>query len=237
MSNVVKVLFFATLKQVVGREEIFLTLPDNMRVSDFKHELSVNYPALTDMMKSVIVAVNHEFASDVDYIPLDAEIAVFPPVSGGEGLQDLTFCTIVTNNLDLNKIVADVTLSTTGAVGLFVGVVRAITKRDIARTTEWLEYEAYEPMAISMMHRIAEEIRSKWVDIEAIAIVQRVGVVKPGIPTVAIACSAPHRDMGIFDAAHYGIDRLKEIIPVWKKEIGISGEEWIEGTYLPGEGE
>jgi len=73
--------------------------------------------------------------------------------------------------------------------------------------------------------------------VEGIAIVQRIGKLYPKTPTVLIACTAAHRDTGVFDAARYGIDRLKEIVPIWKKEFGPNGETWIEGDYIPKPGE
>ncbi len=87
------------------------------------------------------------------------------------------------------------------------------------------------------MHQVAEEIRQRWPEVEGIAIVQRVGTMQPGTPTVLIACTAAHRDTGVFEAARYGIDRLKEIVPIWKKEVGPEGEEWVEGNYIPGSGD
>jgi molybdopterin synthase catalytic subunit len=71
--------------------------------------------------------------------------------------------------------------------------------------------------------------------VEGVAIVQRIGRLEPGTPTVMIACTAAHRDSGVFEAARYGIDRLKQIVPIWKKEIGSAGEIWVEGTYRPSE--
>ena len=82
---------------------------------------------------------------------------------------------------------------------------------------------------------MADEIRARWPTVEGIAIVQRIGRLDPGTPTVLIACSAAHRDTGVFEAARYGIDRLKEIVPVWKKETGPNGREWVEGEYVPDE--
>jgi molybdopterin synthase catalytic subunit len=87
------------------------------------------------------------------------------------------------------------------------------------------------------MRQIAEEIRQRWPTVEGIALVQRIGHLDPGTPTVVIACTAPHRDTGVFEAARYGIDRLKEIVPVWKKEVSPQGETWIEGKYMPKPGE
>ena len=96
-----------------------------------------------------------------------------------------------------------------------------------------LEYEAYLPMAMEKMEQIAKEIRSRWIQIEGIVMVQRIGNLPKGSQTIFIACSAGHRYDGIFEAARYGIDRLKEIVPVWKKEIHTQGEQWKEGGYHP----
>ena len=87
------------------------------------------------------------------------------------------------------------------------------------------------------MKQVAGEIRARWPEIEGIAIVQRIGHLQPGTPTVLIACTAAHRDTGVFEAARYGIDRLKEIVPIWKKEIGLNGGVWVEGEYIPRKGD
>ena len=113
-------------------------------------------------------------------------------------------------------------------------MVRGVTTREDAHETSYLEYEAYTPMAEGKMRQVASEIRQRWPSIEGIAIVQRVGHLEPQMPTVLIACTAAHRDTGVFEGARYGIDRLKEIVPVWKKEVGTGGEMWVEGDYIPG---
>lgn len=139
--------------------------------------------------------------------------------------------------IDLNELLAQITLPTTGAAAIFTGMVRGVTARGDPHETAYLEYEAYVPMAEAKMKQVAEEIRSQWSAIEGIAIVQRIGKLFPQTPTVLIACTAAHRDTGVFEAARYGIDRLKEIVPIWKKEVGSKGEFWVEGEYLPGPGE
>lgn len=144
-----------------------------------------------------------------------------------------TYCVITGDSLDLNTLAAQVTSPSTGAVVIFTGIVRAITSRGEAYATSHLEYEAYAPMAETVMRQIADEIRSRWPDIEGIAIVQRIGRLEPGTPTTAIVCAAPHRDSGGFEAAQYGIERLKEIVPVWKKEVGPQGQKWVEGKHQP----
>jgi molybdopterin synthase catalytic subunit len=148
-----------------------------------------------------------------------------------------TIFSITESELDLDDLLAQVTLTSTGAAAIFAGMVRGETNRGDAHETAYLEYEAYIPMAEAKMKQVADEIREKWSVVEGIAIVQRIGKLYPKTPTILIICTAAHRDTGVFDAARYGIDRLKEIVPVWKKEIGTSGEEWVEGNYIPKPGE
>jgi molybdopterin synthase catalytic subunit len=148
-----------------------------------------------------------------------------------------TIFSITESELDLDRLLAQVTLPTTGAAAIFTGMVRGVTARDEPHHTVYLEYEAYVPMAEAKMKQVADEIRLKWPSVEGIAIVQRVGRLHPQTPTVLIACTAAHRDTGVFEAARYGIDRLKEIVPIWKKEVGPDGESWVEGEYIPRPGE
>ncbi len=144
---------------------------------------------------------------------------------------------ITESEIDLNDLLAQITLPSTGAAAIFTGMVRGLTTREPAHETAYLEYEAYVPMAEAKMRQVAEEIRGRWPIVEGIAIVQRIGKLNPQTPTVLIACTAAHRDDGVFEAARYGIDRLKEIVPIWKKEVGPTGAAWVEGDYTPGPGE
>jgi len=148
-----------------------------------------------------------------------------------------TVFSITEDEIDLNDLVAQITLNSTGAAAIFTGMVRGETKRGDAHDTEYLEYEAYIPMAEAKMKQVADEIRERWSTVEGIAIVQRIGKLYPKTPTVLIACTAAHRDTGVFEAARYGIDRLKEIVPIWKKEVSPDGESWVEGDYIPKAGE
>jgi molybdopterin synthase catalytic subunit len=148
-----------------------------------------------------------------------------------------TIFSITEDEIDLNNLLARITLTSTGAAAIFTGMVRGTTRRGDSHETEYLEYEAYAPMAEEKMKQVAQEIRARWASVEGIAIVQRVGKLYPQTPTVLIACTAAHRDTGVFEAARYGIDRLKEIVPIWKKEVGPNGESWVEGDYFPKAGE
>ncbi len=231
----ITVLFFATLKDRAGTDRTSLELPDEASVADLKSRLALQFPDLEPALGSALISVNREYAFDGDPIPEGAEIGLFPPVSGGEEFP--TTATITAGEIDLNDLLAKITLGTTGAACIFTGMVRSETSRYGPHQTDHLEYEAYEPMAEAKMQQVAEEIRTRWPDVEGIAIVQRIGRLHPGTPTVMIACTAAHRDSGVFEAARYGIDRLKEIVPIWKKEVGPDGEVWQEGDYFPRPGE
>jgi molybdopterin synthase catalytic subunit len=229
--NQVTILFFATLKNLAGVKRTNLDLAEGARISDLKAALIERFPGLKNGLPTSLIAINQEFAFDDDLIPGQAEIAIFPPVSGGSAGPILLRVTDEAINLD--ELVGEITLPTTGAACLFTGMVRGQTLRGDAHETVRLEYEAYIPMAEAKMKQVADEILSRWPAVEGIAMVQRIGELLPGTPTVLIACSAAHRDTGVFEAARYGIDRLKEIVPVWKKEVGSFGEVWVEGKYHP----
>ncbi len=244
----IKVLFFATLRDRAGRRQINLRLAENANVRDLKIALKDSNADLALALESVLVSIDREYAFDEQIIPDGAEVALFPPVSGGTDRKAPyqakpivasfpTIFAITEDVLDLDDLLAWITLPTTGAACVFTGMVRGVTRRSNPHDTIYLEYEAYKPMAEAKMAQVADEIRQRWPSVEGIAIVQRIGRLDPGTPTVLIACSAAHRDTGVFEAARYGIDRLKEIVPVWKKEVSTQGETWVEGEYYPKPGE
>lgn len=227
----VQVRLFATLKDRIGREVISVHVPEGASVADLLQAVAEAYPALHPYLASAVVAVNHEFAFSQDTLQPGDEVALFPPVSGGGGDPSrLEIVALTTEPIDLDALVRAVSTPRTGAVALFTGVVR---REDGARQVEALEYEAYAPMAEAKMRQILAEIRARWPLVQGIALVQRLGRMAVGEVTVAVAVSSAHRHEGIFEAARYGIDRLKEIVPIWKKEIGAHGEVWVEGHYHP----
>ena len=124
--------------------------------------------------------------------------------------------------LSVAEIVAGVTDAAVGAVVTFVGVVRGTSE---GRQVRYLEYEAYPEMAERTLAQIGEEVRARWPEILHVAIAHRVGRLEIGETAVVIALAAAHRP-GVFDALRFAIDRLKEIVPIWKKEVWIDGEEW-----------
>lgn len=232
-----RVMLFATLKHAAGTSVIEVTADDvPLTIARLRLLISAQYPALAAHVGTAIAARNREFAEPDERIEPGDELAFFPPVSGGQGWAEIARLAAAPFSTD--ELVNAITTPATGAVCLFSGFVRGETARDQAtQHTEWLEYEAYEAMAVDKMRQVIAEIRAQWPLVQGIAVVQRVGRLEVGQNTIVIACASGHRDQGCFEAARYGIDRLKEIVPVWKKEVGRDGESWVEGKYMPGSGD
>lgn len=225
------ILLFATLKDLAATRQITLELHEHATIDDVRQQVIAKYPQLHPALNSAIAAVNKEYVFAGHRIQDKDEIAFFPPVSGGSWP---TVCWVAEAPLDLNAFTAQIVTPATGAVALFSGYVRGqTTASDQIVQTAYLEYEAYHDMALEKMQLVAAEIRQQWPLVQGIAIVQRIGKLQVSEPTVLIACAAGHRDQGCFEAARYGIDRLKQIVPVWKKEIHPDGTHWVEGTYHP----
>jgi molybdopterin synthase catalytic subunit/molybdopterin converting factor small subunit len=244
------VVLFATLKDRAGAGQVVVELPEGASTAALVAALGAQHPALGPALASAVVAVNREFAFEDVTLRPDDEVALFPPVSGGvdipAGGADWPEVLRVTDEtLDFNALVRAISGPATGGVCVFTGLVRGETAParasglqvpeggDRLRVTARLHYEAYAPMAEEKLRQVVAEIRARWPDVQGIAIVQRVGTLEAGEPTVIIAVAAGHRDQGIFEAARYGIDRLKEIVPVWKQEIGPDGQAWVTGHYHP----
>ena len=189
------------------------------------------FPQLAPMRDSIMFAVNAEYVASDHPIGAADEIALIPPVSGGADApdeRDDPYFRITADVLDPTALHELVLRPQAGAVSLFLGVVR---DNNLGRDVDYLEYDAYPAMAVKIMRQIAAEIRERW-EVEAIAMQHRVGRLQIGEASVAVAVSSAHRGEGI-EACHYGIDRLKAIVPIWKKEVWADGEAWIEGSLQP----
>jgi len=230
----VQVLLFATLKDAAGGNRFTLNLPgEQATVGDVRDALAQIHPALTAHLPNAIPAVNREYAFPADRVMDGDEIAFFPPVSGGDGTY-ATITRLADQPFSTDALIAAITTPDTGAVCVFSGVVRGQTRREHDQhDTQHLEYEAYAPMALAKMRQVADEIRQRYPLVQGIAVVQRVGHLEVGQNTIVIACASGHRDQGCFEGARYGIDRLKEIVPVWKREVRADGAAWVEGDYMP----
>jgi len=231
---------FATLKDRAGQDRVTVTVPEPATVATVRDALAESYPALASSLDVALVAVNQDFASPETPLEAGDEIALFPPVSGGGGAGERfpypTYFAVTEDELDVEAITARLAEPSVGAIVFFQGTVRGATERQgLPPQTLYLEYEAYGQMAHQKMAQIAHEIWEQWPQVRGVAIVQRVGKLDVGETTTFVACASGHRDQGVFEAARYGIDRLKEIVPVWKKEVGEDESVWVEGDYHPDE--
>lgn len=235
----IQIKLFATLKDKAGSNKITVTVAEPATVATLLAAAKAAYPNLATSLPIALVSVNKSYAGMETAVSPNDEVALFPPVSGGSEPQALphpTYFAITTDNLDIPAIHAHLTAPEIGAIVSFTGSVRGQTQRDgLPPETQFLEYEAYSEMAELKMAQIAREIWQKWPLVKGVAIVQRIGRLDIGDNTTFVACASAHRDQGVFEAARYGIDRLKEIVPVWKKEVGEDESIWVEGDYRPTE--
>lgn len=238
MSIELEVKLFATLKDRAGQNQITVTLPQEADVQTLLRITASSYPELASSLSTSLVAVNKAYAGPETVLHPGDEVALFPPVSGGSAADDAnpTYFAITTSNIEVAELYRRLSQPGVGAIVTFSGFVRGKTNRaGLPAETLFLEYESYEEMARNKMAQIAEEIWERWPLVRGIALVQRVGKLEVGETTTIVACAAAHRDQGAFEAARYGIDRLKEIVPVWKKEVGSDRSLWVEGDYRPTE--
>jgi molybdopterin converting factor subunit 1 len=218
----VTALLFARLREQAGGDRFALELPGDSTVADAYTELRRLHPALEARREVVRAAVNQDFAGWDDVLAEGDEVAFIPPVSGGAeaGVRfELT-----DQPLDARRLEAAVAHAGAGAICTFTGVVRDNSR---GRATTRLEYEAYPGMAESQMRAVAAEIAERWPEAR-VAMAHRTGVLEIGEASVVVSVSCPHRGDAIA-ACKWGIDRLKETVPVWKKEFFADDEVWIEG--------
>jgi molybdopterin converting factor subunit 1 len=211
----VAVLYFAAAREAAGlaREELAAT---PATVADLRRVLVQAHPALARVLPRCRIAVDEEFADDTTPIADGVEIAVVPPVAGGAPLFR-----VVERPLALAEVVDAVTAPGLGGIVTFTGTVRDHSR---GRTVLRLEYEAYAAMAERSLAQIGDEVGREHG--AAVAIVHRVGVLAPGEAAVVIACAAPHRTAA-FRACEGCIERLKQDVPIWKREVFDDGSEWV----------
>jgi molybdopterin synthase catalytic subunit/molybdopterin converting factor small subunit len=221
---------FAGLHDLVGARDIVIEMPDGSRVSDLKSRLADEYPVVRPLLTTLVFAIDDEF------IPLDealhdgAEVALIPPVSGGAttaeaegGLFRLTEEALEPQEARLRELVRR---DDCGAVIVFYGVVRDNAEgRKVLR----LEYEAHASMALRKMREVAQEVKRRFPDVRDVGIWHRTGTLSIGEASLLVALASPHRKEG-FEACLWAVDRIKEVVPVWKKEHFADGTAaWVEG--------
>jgi molybdopterin converting factor subunit 1 len=221
----VRVLFFGRLKEIVGRAEDDIELAEGARVEDVFAHYGQAHPRLAGFRPSLVASVNEELAAWNTAIHPGDEVAFLPPVSGGSeaAVADDIF-ELVHAAIGPAPFIAHVKQAHDGAVVSFDGIVR---NHSGGRPTLYLEYEAYEPMALEKMRAIGAAMRERYA-VDRIAIVHRLGRLEIGETSVFIAVSAAHRGVA-FDACRFAIDTLKRSVPIWKKEHFADGAVWAEG--------
>ena len=219
----IKVLFFGAAREVVDQNPLPLTLAVDgpPTVSSAFQQLVQKFGGLERFGRSLLFAVNQEYATPDKDLKDGDELAIFPPVSGGSH----DFFELTTEPIDVGLVARRVVLPECGATVTLDGFAREWTK---GKRTKYLVYEAYDGMAISEMERLGVEAHKRF-EIAHIGIVHRTGRLEIGETSVVISASAPHRKAA-FEACEWAIRELKRTVPIWKKEVYADGEEWISAT-------
>ncbi len=216
----VQVRLFARYRETAGRDCVELELPEGGTVEAVWAAVAERYPALRPYRPHTLFAVGQDYVNPEHPLRAGDEVCLFPPVSGGAG-PDLYRLT--TEPLSEAKLTAAVANPEAGGVAVFSGVVRNETG---GRRVKFLEYEVHAAMAEAKMREIGETVHARWPGVKAVAMAHRVGRLEVGEASVVIAVSAAHRAEA-FEACRFVIDRLKQTVPIWKKEHFEDGEVWV----------
>lgn len=221
----VKVLLFALFREQAGKARLELELPEGATVGDAKQALESQYPL---RLSGGLAAVNQNFAQGQVVLREGDELAFLPPVSGGtteapRAVSDDQFG-LTYQPLRVEPLVEWASADPYGAVLSFLGTTRSPNK---GQEVAYLEYEAYPAMAERVMQQIIAEMRERWV-LGRVALWHRLGRVSPKEGSIIIVVSSPHRPEA-FEACRYCIERVKQVLPVWKKEYSPDGSFWVEG--------
>jgi MoaE-MoaD fusion protein len=214
-------LFFGQAREIAGAATATFEIAEPATVEGAFALLVERHPRLEQMKRSLMFAVNEEYAGLSSQLVDGDQLAILPPVSGGSDGDDIV--EIVREAIDIASLRRRLLQGDSGAVVIFDGVARNNTK---GRRTLFLEYEGYESMALRTFQQICAEVRERW-SINRIGIVHRLGRIEITESSVVIVVTSAHRRIA-FEACQYAIDRLKKIAPIWKKEYFEDGAVWIE---------
>ena len=229
----VRVLLFGVLKDILKRSNDSLELVSGATVSDLLEHYRGLAPESAGIFHSLALAVNQEYAAPAQRLKDGDEVAILPPVSGGvetAARPESYKCDIVRERIPTEQILEGIKLGQDGAAVVFEGIVRNHTRN---RQTLFLDYEAYEPMALSQLNALAEKVLANY-KIRKIVIVHRVGRLEIGETSVLIVVASAHR-AAAFDACRFAIDTLKRTVPIWKREHFTDGVVWADGEPFPEE--
>lgn len=218
----VRILLFAGLRERLRGDWVELELPEGATVAQLLAALGERHPALRDLLPPCRVAVEHEFVAADHPVRAGDEVAIIPPVSGGHGPAEDDHFYLGAAPLVLERVVAAVERRQAGGVVTFIGKVRDHSR---GHQIDHLEYEAYAPMALKEMRRIAAAVEAE-VGGASVAVHHRLGRLEIGEAAVVIAAAAPHRAEA-FAACRAVIERLKRDVPIWKREVAVDGTTWV----------
>ena len=223
----VRVLFFGILREAAGKAADEIDLASDASVRDVIAYYDVRIPQLKQALPSLALAVNQQYASPETKLSADDEVALLPPVSGGVD-EARRHASIVRARIDTQRVLENLKHGEDGAALVFEGVVRNQTR---GRKTLYLDYEAYEAMALREMEVLAAEALTKF-QVRDVALVHRLGRLQIGETSVLIAVASAHR-AAAFEACRWLIDTLKRKVPIWKKEYFEDGAVWADGEPFP----
>ena len=226
----IQLLFFGTVKDLAGAPGERLELPPGATVSSLLDHCAAAHPRLQQFLPALAVAVNEEYASRAAALRDGDVVALIPPVSGGSAPSPAPRVALVRAPIDADAIVSAIKHAQDGAVTVFDGIVRNHTRN---RRTLYLDYEAYESMALKQLDALAAEALAKF-PVRDLRIVHRLGRLQIGETSVLIAVASAHR-AAAFDACRWLIDTLKKTVPIWKKEYFEDGAVWADGEPFPPE--
>jgi molybdopterin synthase catalytic subunit len=232
----VQVLFFGVIKELAGKSGERIELREGARVADVLAYYSAQSAGMKESMSSLAVAVNQEYSGAERILNVDDEVALLPPVSGGQ-IDDKqiddeqpprTYASIVRGAIDTAGVLLGMKRGEDGAAVVFEGIVRNQTR---GRRTLYLDYEAYEEMALRQMEALTKQALRQF-KVRDVALVHRLGRLQIGETSVLIAVACAHR-AAAFDACRWLIDTLKRTVPIWKKEFFEDGAVWADGEPFP----
>jgi MoaE-MoaD fusion protein len=217
----IRVLFFGITQDLAGTSEERVELPEGGRLEDLWRRCGGRFPKWAEIFPTLVTAVNQEIAAGSRVLRDGDEVAFLPPVSGGAP-ED--FYRVTGEAIHAHDLKRELQAPEDGAVVVFEGIVRNHSR---GRKTTYLEYEAYEPMAVAKMREIGNTIKERY-PVDRVGMIHRVGRLEIGETSVAIIVTSAHR-RAAFEACQFAIDTLKQTVPIWKKEFFEDGAVWAEG--------
>jgi MoaE-MoaD fusion protein len=226
----VRVLFFGVLRELAGKASDSISLPESATLKDVLSHYEELIPRLKDTASSLAMSVNQEYAGPATRLKPGDEVALLPPVSGGVDAGRSQHAAIVHEVIETASILEAIKRPEDGGAAVFEGMVRNHTR---GRRTLYLDYEAYEEMALKQMEELAGQALARFA-VRDVALVHRLGRLEIGETSVLIVVASAHRPAA-FDACRWLIDTLKRTVPIWKKEYFVDGAVWADGEPFPAE--